>query len=57
MIMIVIVNAKSKVPFHKTCLAQLLLVATDSPRHDDVEAGAFLCMKIGRKNNSAAAEG
>ena len=33
------VNVKSEVPFLKACLAQLLLVATDSPRLDDVGAG------------------
>jgi hypothetical protein len=39
MIMIMVVNMKSEAPFLKTCLAQLPLVATDEPRHDDVEAG------------------
>ena len=33
-----IMNGKSEVPFLKACLIQLLLVATDSPRLDDVEA-------------------
>ena len=48
MIMIAIVKVKSEVPFLKACLAQLLLVATDSPRLDDVEAG-FSCMKSREK--------
>lgn len=40
--MIMIMNGKSEVPFLKTCLMQLLLVATDSPRLDDVEAGVLV---------------
>jgi hypothetical protein len=43
------VNVKSEVPFLKACLAQLLLVATDSPRLDDVGAGGFLCMNLREK--------
>jgi hypothetical protein len=42
------VNVKSEVPF-KTCLAQLLLAATDSPRHDDVEAGGSGALKLREK--------
>ena len=40
--MIMIMNVKSEVPFLKTCLTQLLLAATDSPRLDDVEAGVLV---------------
>lgn len=49
MMMTVNVNVKSEVPFLKACLAQLLLVATDSPRLDDVGAGGFLCMNLREK--------